>query len=806
MREDPGAQEPLLVVWLEDEAALEVARVGGKNASLAEMIQSLSEAGVAVPGGFATTADAYRLYLRHNRLDEAVAERLAQYESGAVNLDETGTALRKLIVEGEMPPPLEEAIAAAYHDLGRRLNRTDVDVAVRSSATAEDLPTASFAGQQESFLNVHGDRNLLGACRRCYASLFTDRAISYRQNQGFDQLKVALSIGIQQMVRSDKAGSGVMFSVDTESGFPETVLITAAWGLGETVVQGTVEPDEYMVFKTTLKEGSFEPIVEKSLGPKDKKLIYADDGPSPTTLVDTTSAERALYVLDDEEILQLARWAVIIEEHYGMPMDMEWAEDGESGELFIVQARPETVQSRREASELKSYTIRNKGKVLVQGLSIGDAVVAGEVIRLLDVSEIARFKPGAVLVTTMTDPDWAPIMKKAAAIITDHGGRTSHAAIVSRELSLPAIVGTGNGTEVLSDGQSVTVSCAEGDIGYVYEGIADFEASEIDIEDIPRTRTQVMINLAAPEAAHRWWRLPTDGVGLARMEFIIANQIRIHPLALIHLDQVTDENARREIARLTAAYEDKPSYYADSLARGIGRIAAVQYPRPAVVRLSDFKSNEYASLIGGDVFEPQEENPMLGWRGASRYYSKEFRPAFDLECRALKQVRERFGLKNVIIMVPFCRTPAEADKVLAALAENGLERGADGLRIYVMAEIPSNVILAEEFAERFDGFSIGSNDLTQLVLGVGRDAERLGDLFDENDEAVRRMIADLIVRARRVGARTGLCGQAPSDHPAFAKFLVESGIDSISVTPDSFLRVKQAVAEAEAEAGSCEAA
>jgi pyruvate,water dikinase len=800
MQADRVKPQSRLVVWLDDERAQDVARVGGKNSSLAEMIMNLSEAGVAVPEGFATTSEAYWEYLSHNKLDENIAVKIKAYQRGKATLAETGRAVRAMFLKAEMPPALAESILAAYHWLGESLGRENVDVAARSSATAEDLPEASFAGQQESFLNVHGDDALLDACRRCYASLFTDRAISYRENQGFDHLKVALSIGVQRMVRSDKAGSGVMFSVDTETGFPDVVLITAAWGLGETIVQGTVDPDEYMVYKPLLDKGAYEPIVEKALGFKGQKLIYASRGKSPTRLVKTTLKERAQYVLRDEQILQLSRWAVIIEQHYGRAMDMEWAEDGETGELFIVQARPETVQSRKEAGSLRSYSIRRKGKKLVSGLSIGDAVASGEVIRLLDPREIERFKPGAILVTDMTDPDWVPIMKKAAALITDRGGRTSHAAIVSRELGLPAIVGTDKATSILKDGQIVTVSCAEGDRGFVYEGVADYEATELSLDEVPDTRTPVMLMVANPAAAHRWWRLPADGVGLARMEFVINNHIRIHPLALLHPEKVTDREARREIKRMTLAYEDKPAYYIDTLARGLGRIAATQYPRPVVVRLSDFKSNEYADLIGGSVFEPDEENPMLGWRGAARYYSEEFREAFALECRALKQVRERFGLDNVIVMVPFCRTLEEADKVLAAMAEYGLKRGENGLKVYVMAEIPSNVILAEEFAERFDGFSIGSNDLTQLTLGVARDSERLKDLFDEDNEAVRRMIADLISRGKKAGVSVGLCGQAPSDHPEFAKFLVESGIDSISVMPDSFLRVKQMVAEAEAEA------
>jgi len=790
------AERPM-VVWFDDERAQDVALVGGKNASLSEMIDTLTGVGVTVPMGFATTAAAYWEFLRHNDLEEEIAARIGRYQKGRAKLSTTGKALRELFTKGEIPATLAQPIARAYGDLGARLGRAEVDVAVRSSATAEDLPEASFAGQQETFLNIRGEADVLDACRRCFASLFTDRAISYRENHGFDHLKVALSVGVQRMVRSDKAGSGVMFSVDTETGFPDVVLINAAWGLGETVVQGSVDPDEYMVFKPLLDDESLVPIVEKALGRKGRKLVYASRGECPTRMKKTTMEERRRYVLEDEEILRLARWARIIEDHYGRPMDMEWAKDGETGELAIVQARPETVQSRKEAHDLKTFTIRRKGKRLLSGLSIGDAIAAGKVSRLLDADEIERFTPGSILVTTMTDPDWVPIMKKAAALVTDRGGRTSHAAIVSRELGLPAVVGTGKATEVLGDGDEITVSCAEGDRGFIYEGVADFEAREVSLDDVPDTKTQVMLNLANPAAAQRWWRLPADGVGLARMEFIINNHIRIHPLALLHPDDV-DAQARRDIKRLTAAYEDKPAYFVETLARGIARIASAEYPHDVVVRLSDFKTNEYADLIGGRSFEPHEENPMLGWRGASRYYSEEYGEGFALECRALKMVRETMGFENVIVMVPFCRTIAEADRVLETLADHGLVRGDRGLQVYVMAEIPANVVLAEEFAERFDGFSIGSNDLTQLVLGVGRDSERLKDLFNESDEAVRRMIAQLIGTARRTRTKVGLCGQAPSDHPDFAAFLVECGIDSISVTPDSFLAVKKSVAGAEA--------
>ncbi|MEX2382178.1 MAG: phosphoenolpyruvate synthase, partial [Opitutales bacterium] len=675
-------------------------------------------------------------------------------------------------------------------------------VAVRSSATAEDLPEASFAGQLESFLNVRGDKALLEACKKCFASLFTDRAIVYRENHGFDHMKVALSVGIQEMVRSDRAGSGVMFSIDTESGFPGTVLIDCAWGLGETVVQGMVEPDEYLVFKPLLENSALKPILGKTLGSKAKKMIYASGAGATSKLVDTSMKERASFVLNDEEVLQLARWACAIEAHYGQPMDMEWAKDGESGELYIVQARPETVQSRREGGTLRSYHLKKKGRKLVRGQAIGDSIALGKVCRLKSAKEIGRFKEGGVLVTAMTDPDWVPIMKKASAIVTDHGGRTSHAAIVSRELGLTAIVGAGDATKVLKDGQEVTVSCAEGAEGRVYEGALDFEVREIDISEIPKTRTRVMLNLANPLAAFRWWRLPTDGVGLARMEFIIGNRIRIHPMALVHFRKLADRKATRRIAALTAGYRDKTGYFVDTLARGMARIAAAHYPKPVIVRMSDFKTNEYAELIGGAAFEPKEENPMLGWRGASRYYSEGYQDGFALECRAVRKAREEIGLTNIVIMIPFCRSPGEADRVLSELAANDLVRGRHGLEVYVMVEIPSNVLLAERFAERFDGFSIGSNDLTQLVIGVDRDSAALSELFDERDEAVTTAIAQLLAKAHKSGTHTGICGQAPSDHPEFARFLVEHGIDSISVSPDSFLAVKQTVARTERELAS----
>ncbi|MBP0630802.1 phosphoenolpyruvate synthase [Cupriavidus sp. AcVe19-1a] len=791
------SNEHTQVVWFEELRRADVPRVGGKNASLGEMVANLAPAGVKVPPGFAVTADAYWRFIEANGLREPLSRMLGELAEGKVSLVETGAAIRQIILRGEWPRETAEAIRLAYEALNHRSGRVNMDVAVRSSATAEDLPDASFAGQQETFLNIRGDRALLDACRRCYASLFTDRAISYRQAKGFDHLRVALSVGVQRMVRSDLSGAGVMFSIDTETGFDKAVLINAAWGLGESVVQGTVEPDEYEVFKPLLSDPSLTPIIGKKLGDKRRKMIYTSDSRLPTKYVPSSKAERASFVLADAEILTLSRWATMIEDHYGQPMDIEWAKDGESGEIYIVQARPETVQSRREASAVKTYHIRKAGRKLASGVSIGDAVAAGMVCVIESPREMGRFVDGAILVTQSTDPDWVPVMRRAGAIVTDHGGRTSHAAIVSRELGLPAIVGTGNATHLLHDEQEVTVSCAEGREGFVYEGTADYEVEEIDFGRIPATQTKVMLNLANPAAAFRWWRIPADGVGLARMEFVIGNHIKIHPMALVRYDTLKDDEARQTIAGLTAGYESKTEYFVDRLARGLGRIAALQYPHPVVVRMSDFKTNEYAHLIGGAEFEPREENPMLGFRGASRYYSPRYREGFALECQAICRLRREMGFTNVIVMIPFCRSAKEADRVLEVMAENGLVRGEAGLNVYVMCEIPSNVILAGEFAKRFDGFSIGSNDLTQLTLGVDRDSADLAELFDEQDEAVKWMIRSVIREAHKAGADVGLCGQAPSDHPEFAGFLVESGIDSMSVSPDSFIAVKRHVAAAE---------
>jgi pyruvate,water dikinase len=787
------------VRWFETLNNKDVPVVGGKNASLGEMVSSLRPDGILIPDGFATTSDAYWKFLEANNLKENIQSILQEMAGGKKALEETGKEIRRLFLRSRFPEEISRDIRQAYRELSRRYKKSEADVAVRSSATAEDLPSASFAGQQESFLNVTGEEELLDSCRRCYASLFTDRAISYRQDKGFKHMDVALSIGIQKMVRSDLAGSGVMFSIDTETGFPDVVIINASWGLGENVVQGTVTPDEYTVFKPLLIDHGLKPIIAKNLGAKEKKMIYATGGTRSTKNIDTPEWQRREFVLNEGEILKLARWAKIIEQHYQRPMDMEWAKDGESGNLFIVQARPETVQSQKVAASMKSYELKEKGNRILSGIAVGEAIAAGETSVIKNAADIARFRDGTILVTEMTDPDWVPIMTRARGIITDHGGRTSHAAIVSRELGIPAVVGTGSATKVLKDGQKITLSCAEGNEGNIYEGILEYEETDISFADIPETKTRIMMNMANPTAAFRWWRLPCNGIGLARMEFIINNIIKIHPMALVKFDTLADDSARRQIEELTRGYQDKTEYFVEHLARGIAQIAASQYPDPVIVRMSDFKTNEYANLVGGAQFEPKEENPMLGFRGASRYYSDRYREGFALECRSIKRAREEMGLRNIVVMIPFCRTVEEADKVFKVMAESGLKQGENGLEVYVMCEIPANVILADEFARRFDGFSIGSNDLTQLVLGVDRDSAYLSILFDEQNEAVKRMMASVIESAHKVNRKVGICGQAPSDYPDIADFLVRAGIDSISLNPDSVLQVKKRVAATEKE-------
>lgn len=784
-----------LIVPFDMVGRADVALVGGKNASLGELTRHLAHAGVPVPPGFAVTSDAYRLFLEANDLVARIGAEIDRFGAGAP-LAEVGEKVRTLIRQGRMPRELVAEIAVFYRDLAAGTGDDEPAVAVRSSATAEDLPEASFAGQQESFLNVRGLDAVVVACQRCFASLFTDRAISYRRDLGFGDLDVALSVGVQLMVGADRAGAGTAFSLDTESGFPRVVLVNAAWGLGESVVSGAVDPDEYVVFKPLLDQPGIRPVISRTRGRKEQKVIYRATG--GTTSTATSVEERDAWVLDTDEILRIARWVVAIEHHYGTAVDVEWAKDGRTGELFVVQARPETVQTRRKATTMRTFRLRETAEPVVSGLAIGDAIGAGVVCKLSSAADIDAFPDGAVLVTGITDPDWEPIMKKAAAIVTDHGGRTSHAAIVSRELGVPAVVGTGSATSVLADGQAVTVSCAEGDHGHVYRGTLAYTAEDLDLTTIPETRTRVMLNVADPAAAFRWWRLPADGVGLLRMEFLVANHIKVHPMALAHPDRL-DPATRQRVERMTRGSLSPADFFVDRLADGIARIAAAHWPHPVVVRMSDFKTNEYATLIGGAAFEPAEENPMLGWRGASRYYAPGYRDGFTLECRAIRRVRDEMGLQNVIVMIPFCRTPAEGREVLSAMADDGLIRGDNGLKVYVMAEIPSNIILAARFAELFDGFSIGSNDLTQLTLGVDRDSDVLAPLFDERDAAVEWSIRRLVDLAHAAGLPVGLCGQRPSDDPDFARTLVRAGIDSISVTPDSLLAVIHHVATAEQE-------
>jgi len=800
------ADHPSSILWFEEINIDDVPRVGGKNASLGEMVRGLGARGVKVPNGFAITADAYRRFLQKAGLDQIIRETLEGLDTRDLeNLRRRGLKIRQAIVSANLPKELEQAIADAYDRLNDQTHGP-LDVAVRSSATAEDLPDASFAGQQETYLNVQGHRALLEACKRCFASLFTDRAISYRTDKGFDHFRVALSIGVQRMVRSDLAASGVMFSIDTETGFPDTVLINASYGLGENVVQGSVNPDEYYVFKPTLKAG-FRPILEKMLGTKEFKLVYDVGGGKMVKNVPVPPDDRVRFAITDDEILTLARWACVIEEHYSAkkgrptPMDMEWAKDGLTGELFIVQARPETVQSQKNRDEVEIYHLTQPGKVLVTGRSVGDKIGRGPVRLIKSVQHIDRFKPGEVLVTDKTDPDWEPIMKKAAAIVTNRGGRTCHAAIVSRELGLPAVVGAEQATERLHDGQSVTVSCAEGETGVIYEGTLSFEVEKINLKSLGRPKTKVMMNLANPQEAFGLSFVPNDGVGLAREEFIISTWIKIHPLALVNYHRLDDREVKAEIDRLTTGYEDKAEYFVDRLAQGVGMIAAAFFPKDVIVRLSDFKTNEYANLIGGRPYEPAEENPMLGFRGASRYYHSRYRDGFALECRAMKRVRDEMGLTNLKLMIPFCRTVEEGRLVQDEMEKHGLKRGQNGLELYVMCEIPSNVILADAFADLFDGFSIGSNDLTQLVLGVDRDSEIVAPLFDERSPAVKSMIATVIKAAKAKGRKIGICGQAPSDYPEFARFLVEQGIDSISLNPDAVMKTTVTIVETEKAMG-----
>ncbi len=804
------------ILWFDQVSLEDVSQVGGKNASLGEMIQSITELDVNVPPGFAISAKVYREFIEINQLQGGIETHLQALSRGKQSLSQTGASIRALIASGEFSAEQVLAINDAYEQLCTRTGDDDCSVAVRSSATAEDLPEASFAGQQESYLNIQGGPALLDACRNCFASLYTDRAIAYREQQGFAHEQVAISVGVQQMVRSDQACAGVMFTLDTESGFPDVILINAAWGLGESVVKGRVNPDRFMVYKPLLSEKSPlnqtplltkgandnagpVPIIEKSRGTKQEKMVLADDSAeTETTLIKATSTrERRTLTLSDGEILTLAGWGRNIENHYGRAMDIEWAKNGPEGELYIVQARPETIESQKDRSVLVNYTLKEKSKVLLQGASVGSAIASGPVYFTDNPQCVETFPEGALLVTERTDPDWVPLMRKAAGIITDKGGATSHAAIVSRELKVPAVVGTGNATRVLESGMEVTLSCAEGAVGSVYRGLLKYETQSIQLDEIPKTRTEVMINAAMPDGALSWWQLPVAGIGLTRIEFIISTLIRVHPMALLHPEKVTRPSVMESIRVVTRGYDKLPDYFVENLALGIGKIAASRFPNPVIVRMSDFKSNEYKGLLGGEFFEIDEENPMLGLRGASRYYHPLYREGFQLECRAIKLVRERMGFDNVVVMIPFCRTPAEADLVLETMAQAGLVKGERGLQIYVMCEIPSNVVLADKFAQRFDGFSIGSNDLTQLVLGIDRDSAALKSLFDARDEAVKRMISQVITVAHQYGCKVGICGQAPSDHPEFAAFLVECGIDSISLNPDSVVAACRHIAAAE---------
>jgi pyruvate, water dikinase len=788
--------------WFENISIEDVPDVGGKNASLGEMFRELTPEGIRVPNGFAVTATAYRHFLREAGLDRKIPELLLGLNiQNIANLQERGQRVRHAILAAELPGELQEVIVSAYQKLGKG---NSVDVAVRSSATAEDLPDASFAGQQETYLNVQGHRAVLDTCRRCFASLFTDRAISYREHHGYEHTQIALSIGVQLMVRSDLATSGVMFSIDTETGFRDAVLINAAYGLGENVVQGAVNPDEYYVFKPTLKTGH-RPILQKRLGSKEFKLVYDLGGGRMTKNVPVPLGDRQRFCVEEGDILTLARWACRIEEHYSakrgrlVPMDMEWAKDGKTGELFIVQARPETVQSQKRLDRLDVFELKNKAPVLLEGRAVGERIGQGPVRVIQSAASLQDFQAGEVLVTDKTDPDWEPTMKKAAAIVTNRGGRTCHAAIVSRELGLPAIVGTEHGTHQLHTGQNVTVSCAEGDTGFVYDGLLEFEHREIEIDAHSRPRTKIMLNVANPEEAFRLSFIPCDGIGLAREEFIVTHYIKAHPLALLEYNQLDDVQVKQEIDQLTVGYKDKSEFFVEKLAEGIAMLAAAFYPRDVILRVSDFKTNEYAGLIGGRKYEPIEENPMIGFRGASRYYNDRYRAGFALECQAIKKVRQEMGLNNLKVMIPFCRTVEEGRRVLAEMERQGLKKGEDGLEVYVMCEIPSNVILAEEFAEVFDGFSIGSNDLTQLILGVDRDSEIVAHLFDERNPAVMKMIAQVIQVAKSKKCKIGICGQAPSDYPEFAAFLVEQGIDSISLNPDTVLKTTLTILEKERE-------
>lgn len=792
------------ILWFDEIGIEDIPLVGGKNASLGEMTTN-KQIQVRIPQGFAITSYAYRYVLEKAGIVKklkAVLQVLNVQDS--IALKKAGKKARELILNCDLPLELQEAIVNAYVELSAEYHVRETDVAVRSSATAEDLPQASFAGLQESFLNIRGTQQLLEACKKCFASLFTDRAISYRVRNQFDHFKVFLSIGIQKMVRSDLSSAGVVFTLDTETGFPHVVFVTGSYGLGESVVQGSVNPDEFYVFKPTLKQG-YRPLIDKRLGDKATKIIYTDHPGQPVKMIKTPLKDREAFCLSDDEVLQLARWAMAIEDHYSSkyekwtPMDLEWAKDGHTQELFIVQARPETVQSQRNPLIIEEYRISQKGKVITTGKSVGSKIAQGPANVIKNAKDIDLFNNGEVLVTEITDPDWVPIMRKASAIVTDRGGRTSHAAIVSRELGLPCVVGTNNATRVISTGQNVTVSCAEGENGKIYDGLLKFKVKTIDVQKVPRPKTNIMINIGYPDEAFELSFLPNDGVGLAREEFIINDYIGIHPMALVNFKAVKDPKIRLQIEKLTAGYRDKKLFFIDKLAMGVAIIASAFYPRDVILRFSDFKTNEYVNLIGGKYFEPKEENPMLGWRGASRYYKSGYKKGFALECEAIKKVRNEFGLINLKVMIPMCRTPEEGKRVLKTMEENGLVQGERGLEVYMMCEVPSNVVLMDRFCEIFDGFSIGSNDLTQMTLGVDRDSELVSDIFDERHEAVKRMVKHAIIVACAHKRKIGICGDAPSTYPEFAEFLVDCGINSVSLSPDAVVSTRLVIAKHEKE-------
>ncbi len=793
------------ILWFDQTGIEDVPLVGGKNASLGEMYTNLVMKGVSVLNGFAITSKAYFYLLDKAGIRDKIKEALYGLNTRDMDdLELKGNKVRQLILGAEIPSDLKQQILEAYRNLCGAYNpdRSDIDVAVRSSATAEDLPDASFAGQQETYLNIRGDEQVLEACKKCFSSLFTNRAISYRNDKGFDHFKIGLSIGVQKMVRSDKACSGVMFTIDTESGFKDAVVINGSYGLGENIVKGAVNPDEFIVFKPTLFKG-FKPIVGKKIGSKDIMMIYVKAAGKSTKNIKVPVAERKKFVITDDEVITLAKWACIIEEHYSQkaghhkPMDIEWAKDGLTNQLFIVQARPETVHALKDLTKLTKYVLKDKGEILIKGQSVGEKIGSGKVRIIKDVSNINQFKEGEVLVTDMTDPDWEPIMKIADAIVTNRGGRTCHAAIVSRELGIPCLVGTEHGTEVMKNSQEITVDCSQGAEGFVYQGLLKFQIQELNVGSLPRVKTKIMMNIGNPAEAFKESFMPNDGVGLAREEFIINSEIQIHPMALIEFDQIKDKKLKTKINSLTNGYDNKEEFFINRLARGIGKIAAAFYPKPVIVRTSDFKSNEYANLIGGHLFEPKEDNPMIGWRGASRYYNEHYRKAFALECKALLKARNEFGLTNIKVMIPFCRTLDEARQVIKVMQENGLVQGQNGLEIYAMCEIPSNVILADQFLDIFDGFSIGSNDLTQLTLGLDRDSELIQSIYDERNEAVKKLIGQVIEVANRKGKYIGICGQSVSDFVEMAEFVVQAGIHSMSLNPDSVIKTIYDIAELE---------